>query len=52
MVARVMTRHHTNGDRESWYEAVRARRPGDVRYYDYDKVIAKYANRHSADRRE
>ena len=44
VAAWVVNRHHTHQDREAWYEMLRATRERDFRFYDYEKLMERFAN--------
>lgn len=43
VIAWAMRRHHTNGDRDDWYNAIRIGREADFRHWTLKRLLVKYA---------
>jgi hypothetical protein len=43
VIAWVINRRHTHGDRDGWYSEITSGREEDFKYYDFKRLLVKYA---------
>ena len=44
VVAWVVNRHHTHGDRDTWYDKLQDKHKRDFKFYDYKALMSRYGN--------